>query len=178
MVFIRIKKIYGNKYAYKVHNEWTKYGPRQKNLGYLGRVCEPKKVNDKSFEEFLHNVNFYEYLHKTDHKQIINDLMEWELLNHGFEQPSNEFYQYDDVFVGLEMRKVTGITKTQTEKKACIKMNQGFLCDNTMRDLFHFKLTDSEDLNIYNLANAFVGAGINVPKDVFVKIYEKILKGQ
>lgn len=176
-MFVRIKKIYGKEYAYKVHNSWTKYGPRQKNFGYLGKVIKPKRLQDKEFEEFLHNTNYEEYLHKSDYRQIIQDLIELELLNHGFEEASNEFLKYDDVFVNLEMRKVVKMTGKQNEKPACVKLNQGFLCNDSINGLIHFKLEENEEANIYNLANAFVGAGINVPKDVFVRVYEKILKG-
>ncbi len=177
-MFIRIKKVNGQRYAYKVQNTWTKYGPRQKHLGYIGKLAIPERKDSKSFEEFLHNTEYDEYLQKSGHRQIIKDLIELELLNHGFEETSNEYFRFFGVFVNLELRKVITTTLKQTEKPACVKLNHGFLCNETMKELFHFKLgekEDDEDENIYRLANAFVGAGINVPKDFFVKIYEKIL---
>lgn len=176
-MFVRIKKIHGQKYAYKVHNSWTKYGPRQKHLGYLGKLFAPEKKADKKFEEFLHNVDYSEYINKSDSNQIIRDLIELELLNHGFEEVSNEHFKFNDVFVNLEIRKVITLTSKQNEKPACVKLNQGFLCNETMKELFHFCLEENEEINIYRLANAFVGAGLNVPKEVFIKVYEKKMMG-
>lgn len=84
MVFVRIKKLKGNEYAYLVANEWTINGSRQRVKAYLGRVIKPLREKEK-----ITDVSNLEY------RQAILALAKQELINHGF----SEELTYDIVSV-------------------------------------------------------------------------------
>ena len=58
-------------------------------------------------------------------------------------------------------------------KKVAIKINEGYLCNYTLSRLINFKIKEDEEVGLV-LAKVFVDAGINIPKDLFVKVFEKI----
>jgi len=60
-MFVRIKKIAGNEYAYLTESKWTAKGPRQHDKKYLGRIFRPQKTSERpvstigeSFESNVH----------------------------------------------------------------------------------------------------------------------------
>jgi hypothetical protein len=155
MAFIRIKKIKGYEYAYLVENIWRKRkkGARQKVRQFLGRIYKPELKNDMEFskeEEYVKNNSF---------RQIVKDLIEYELLKHGVR---DFFVDFDKGFV------------LRNNRKAALQINEGFLCNYTLKNLINFKL-EGEEAG-YGLANVFVEAGIKVPQELFVKIFEKLSK--
>lgn len=153
MAFIRIKKIKGYEYAYLVENVWRKRkkGARQKVKQFLGRIHKPELKGDMEFSKED------EYVKNNSFRQIVKDLVEYELLKHG----SKDFII--DFDKGLVLRN---------DRKVALQMNEGFLCNYTLKNLMNFKLGGDEAG--YDLANAFVEAGIKVPQDLFVKIFEKL----
>ena len=74
---------------------------------------------------------------------------------------------------GLQFNIET-LTFSEKERaiKAVIEMNEGFLCKETINSILNFKQGD-EEREGYNLANAFVEAGLKVPEDVFVEYYKR-----
>ena len=82
MSFVRIKKIKDKEYAYLIKNRWlkTKKQPKQKVIGYLGKVLRPT-INDE-----MDKISFFDYksIHepddyaKTNNKEnILKDLIEF-----------------------------------------------------------------------------------------------------
>ena len=55
-------------------------------------------------------------------------------------------------------------------------INDGFMCNLTLKNLLEFKAEGDEQNDGYRLARAFVEAGIKVPQDVFVSVFGKIYK--
>jgi len=55
-------------------------------------------------------------------------------------------------------------------------MNEGFLCSYTLARLFNFKFGIEMENEGMEFAKAFVEAGIEVPKEVFVGIFGKVYK--
>jgi hypothetical protein len=55
-------------------------------------------------------------------------------------------------------------------------MNEGFLCPTTFAALMDFKARGNEEEVGLNLAQAIVDAGLNIPEQVFVRIFEKKFK--
>lgn len=83
-MFIRVKWIKNQPYAYRVSNRWRKRkGTKQEIKGYLGRVYYLNPVKELSFDEFIGN-NMAEYLKNNSARAIILDLIRYELLKHGF----------------------------------------------------------------------------------------------
>ena len=172
MSFIRTKKIRknGKEYscAYLVENRWRKRlkggkkGSRQKVKGYLGRIYEYSKVKDKDFFEH-HSIEDVKGYVDKGYNQVIRDLIEWELHKHNVNK--------EDFLIDFDRKKVD-----RNNKKAAIMMNEGFLCEHTLRNLMNFKI-EGEEIG-YKFAKVFVEAGIDVPEELFVKVFEKLTKFQ
>ena len=165
MSFLRLKKIKGNHYAYLVENLWKK-GSRQKVKKYVGRVYS-FKIKDKEnigFLSFINKEDIEKYVMSTNFIIIIEDLINWEFYKHGIDNKE------------LNVEFDTPIIK-RGGRGVCIKINEGFLCGVHIKSLINFR-KDEEDENDeivgYNLAKVFIDAGINVPQEVFIKIFEKV----
>lgn len=161
MVFFRIKKIKGNEYAYAVENEWKAGSSRQKVRGYLGKVYRLDPSQDIDFMQFV-KADIKSYIYGNDNSKIINDLVEWELFR--FKVDKSMFS------IDLSNKRVK-----KGKKDVVLLINEGFLCNLTLRNLLEFKLMDEQN-DVYRLARAFVEAGIKVPQEVFINLFEKVYK--
>lgn len=171
-MFIRKKRIKGNDYAYLVRNVWRKRpksgerGSRQKVSKYLGRIYRFENIYSNSFVEF-YKINkikeFNEYIEKKSKKDVIKDLIKLELINIGFKEQGMLLVNDDLKFDPDNLTFSDNIV---------IEMNEGFLCKETIADILNFKPGD-EEREGYNLANAFVEAGLKVPEEVFVEYYKR-----
>ena len=164
-MFFRIKKIKGKEYAYAVENKWKKKGSRQKVKGYLGRVYRFNLKNDINFLQFKKIENAEKYVIENDFKKIINDLIEWEL----FKQ---------DIGRNKFAIDLNGLKVRQNEKNAVLLINEGFMCNLTLNNIFEFRPEGDEANDGYKLARAFVEAGIKVPQDIFIGLFGKLLKNE
>jgi len=170
-MFIRTKKIKKFEYAYKVKNKWTKSGTRQIIVAYLGRVHKPNKTRNIDFNEFV-----LKYLKKdtnyskTNFKDIVDYLIRWELYRHGFNGKNMEFRQKN-----LSL-KFENNTLLHRKKSVVLAINEGFLCGETVKRILNFKAEEDEEDTGFKLANVFVDAGIKIPKDIFVAMFEKKFK--
>lgn len=162
MTFFRIKKIKGKEYAYIVENKWKRNGSRQKVKGYIGRAYRFDLKNNVDFLQFLNITNVDNYLNNQKNK-IINDLVEWELFKHGISK--------QDFSVDLNNIKVQ-----KNKKNVALLINDGFMCNLTLKNLLEFKPEGEEQADGYRLARAFVEAGIKVPQDIFVGLFSKLYK--
>ena len=185
MAFIRVKDI-GKKggkkyrYAYIVENRWrkrvgkgSKNGARQKVKGYLGRVfkLEPKKEID-FFSHFSID-NAGGYIKENDKKTIILDLVRFELIRHSFEE-AGKLLSNGSILVDLDSIGFYN-AEGNDSKKIVLELNGGFMCKETIENLVNLKIRENEDSG-FKLANAFVGAGLKVPKEVFVGFFGKLYK--
>lgn len=162
MAFFRIKKVKGKEYVYIVENEWKSGSSRQKVKGYLGKSYRFDLKNDVDFRQFIKADSVKSYIESNDNSKIINDLVEWELFRFGVDK---------SVFsIDLSNKKIQ-----KGKKDVALLINEGFLCSLTLRNLLEFKLVD-EHTDVYLFARAFVEAGIKVPQEVFVGLFEKLYK--
>ena len=158
-MFVRIKKLKGKEYAYLVENEWTINGSRQKVKSYLGRVIRPLKMKEKETD-----------ISEMNYKQAVMTLLKQELQNHGFD----ETLTFDNkIKADLDEKKITN-----SGKNIVLAMNEGFLCSQTLKDALEIELTGHEEEAGTQLAKALVEAGLSIPKDAFVQLFEKIYKGK
>lgn len=163
MVFFRIKKIKGKEYAYMVENRWNSQGSRQKVKGYLGRAYRFTLKNSGSFSEFKKIINLELYINNTGKERIIEDLIEWELFKFGINK--------QEFIVDLKDAHIQ-----KNKRKAVFLINDGFMCNLTLRNLFEFKPQGDEQVDGHNLARALVETGIKVPEEVFVGLFGKFYK--
>jgi len=157
MSFLRSKKVNGQKYCYLVENKHTVNGSRQKVKKYLGKVVRLEKKSG----EFRFNLD------GSDKREIIGLLVKWELGRHGFKLDAGV---YDNEGVVFDPKNF----KTNCGRKAVtLGINEGFLCDFTLRRLLRFKNSGDFQKDAVKLAKYFVEAGIEVPQEVFVEYYKK-----
>jgi len=157
MAFYRVKKIKGKPYLYIVNNKWTKKGPRQKVSKYIGRVYSFTKSLDKSFKDYIGKETSI-YLYENSKEEIISDLIRWELYKH----------RVRGINIDIKKRSIT-----RNGRKVAIRINEGFLCDESLTSLIDF-VPEGNKNDGFRLAKAFVDAGIAVPKDVFVETFKKV----
>ena len=162
-MFFRIKKIKGKEYAYIVENEWHKKGSRQKVKGYIGRAYRFNLLNNVDFLEYLKIQDAQNYIEKNSKNKIINDLVEWELFRFGI---SKQEFSIDLNSIKIQYKK----------KDVALLINDGFMCNLTLKNLLDFKAEGDEGIDGYRLARAFVEAGIKVPQEVFVGLFGKLYK--
>ena len=184
-MFIRIKKIRKKdkvyQYAYIVENRWRKRpkrgrkGARQKVKGYLGRVYFPDKQESKDFFEHynINDIEGYVKDNKHNRTRIVNELVKLELINHGFKEKEGILF-FNSIFFDIGNNELHSINeKNIKNKKVVLKINDGFMCNETINKLVKGSFGDETG---YEFAKAFVDAGINIPKELFVKLYESMVK--
>jgi len=162
MAFFRIKKIKGKEYAYIVENEWKRKGSRQKVKCYAGRIHRFNLINNVGFSEHLKIDNIENYINDNDIFKIMSHLIEWELYRFGVDK--NGFS------IDLSNKKIQ-----KNNKNVAFLINDGFMCSPTLKNLLEFKIENDEQADAYRLARAFVEAGIKVPQEIFIGVYQKFL---
>jgi hypothetical protein len=185
MVFIRtkrIKKKSGNvyTYAYLVENKWKKRAvgkkkSRQKVKAYLGRVHKLEKSSELDFLELLSIDNVEKYVENKNKKEIIIDLVKYELLKHGFDEVGS-LVSNGDIFFDLDNVEFSVLEGYKRKPGIVLHLNEGFMCKETLRRITHFYSEGTEEEIGYKFAKMFVEAGIDVPKDVFVGLFGKLFK--
>jgi hypothetical protein len=152
-MFVRTKLIRKRKYAYLVKNRWTKAGPRQKTVRYLGVVFEPEKISDEPFDHGGETA-----------REIVESLVHWQLANYGFKDRGRSVWGRDDITVDLKRLVCSH----------AIKMESDFMCTYNLKRLMRFKSSGDQSVVGLALAKAFVAAGIPVPQEVFVEVFSKV----
>lgn len=172
-MFVRIKKIKGLEYAYLVKNIWKGKTPRQKVVCYLGRIHAPLKGITCSFDEFCVQEK-KQMAEKTTYQEIVHALFEWTLFQHGFtkDQKNKSFYTFGKIIADPEKYIL------RTKKRAVtIKINEGYMNNFTIKELLNIKLSkqiDEPRQAATMLAKAFVNAGIAIPQNVFIDVFQKV----
>ena len=171
-MFIRIKKIKDKEYAYLVENKWRKRkvkGSRQKVKGYLGKVFEYDKKYSKSFLEYHNIKDTSEYCKsKKKKKDIIKDLTIVSLSNYGFSDKEGVFENQELFFD----EKGLSLINKKTGKSVVLKANEGFLCEHTIKRILNYKEKEDEEKG-YRLAKYLIEAGLDVPRDIFIDLYQR-----
>jgi hypothetical protein len=160
MGFVRVKKIKGTAYGYLVENTWTSKGSRQKVKAYLGRIITPAKTAELPAPD----------LSALSFSDSIKAVAKWTLLSHGFQEGAQSMLMHGTVLADLQDCKV--INKTNP---AVIAMHEGFLCQHTLQDAVGFIPSGNTEETVgKELANVLLEAGLSVPNEVFVQLFEKV----
>lgn len=161
MVFVRTKMIKGKKYAYLVENKWKRGRSKQKVKAYLGKVVRPERDSALDFEAFISRKGLrqQEYLDRARRADIVRDLVEWELERHGIKEFS------------IDLRRKCLVV--QNIEKIALEINEGFMCGATIGSILTINPDCDREALAFQLASAFVDAGIQIPKDVFVAYFAK-----
>ncbi len=151
-MFVRVKNIKGRKYAYLVENEWTPWGSRQKVTKYLGKTITVPRISEEQ-KELPKELN-----------KALKTAIEQELENHGFKNARK-----DKIIVKLEENKVE-----EDGKKIVIALNEGYLCDHTLKQLFEFTPLEKPSESATKLANLALEAGLKLSQEQFLHLFEQI----
>ena len=150
MSFLRVKKIKGNDYAYLVENRWTSKGPRQEVKRYLGRVYRFKGKGS-------YVIDFCD-----GRKEFLLELIKYELAKVG----------------GLKKEKIEFDAKKMNffrGARGCVLgLNQGFMCDYTLRRILNFKKKGDIEVDSVKLAKFFIEAGFDVPQEYFIEYFQRL----
>lgn len=167
-MFIRVKKIKNKEYCYFVQNKWKKNrGTHQKVKEYLGPLLR-MNCKENNFFDFYKIKDLNIFLKKKDKKALLFDILKWQLSNLGFKKDNDELKKNDLTF----NKKV--MTLKKNNKKIVIRNNEGYLCSQTIKSIIQFEKTGDIEKDSVALARAFVDAGLNIPKEVFIAFFEKI----
>lgn len=176
-MFIRAKKHKNNSYAYLVENKWykTHQQSRQKTKKYLGKICTPEKKHNNTLEQHIKTKNINKYIKKTPIKTILLNLIKLELRNHSFKQIKNNTYQHKNIIINLKNKKVYD---KNTNKPACIELNNNFLTKLTLTKLINFEPPkQSTKMQIgKSFASTILASGIKINQDLFILVFNKIYK--
>ena len=159
-MFIRIKKIKNNNYAYLVENTWKKrkQSSRQIVKKYLGKIIEIKKKKDEPYPT-LENKNFQE---------SVLILLTWQLKQCGFSE-SNGKLALQEIIIDLEHKNIE-----REKKEIVLKLNEGYLSNYSLQKILTFKGKGYEEEVGLQLAEHIVNVGLDIPKELFVQLFEKI----
>ncbi len=171
-MFIRLKKIKGQQYAYKVKNIWRKRkkASRQKVTKYLGRVFSFKPIYSARFEDFVNKQDIDKYINEKTYREIVKDLFQYELFKHGFKLKGRTWYK-GKIKANIDDKKLT-----KNKRRCVLGLNEGFLCTETIRETLTFRGEGIEQAMGLQMAKIFLGAGIKLEPALFVRIFEKINK--
>ncbi|MEK6867550.1 MAG: hypothetical protein AABX98_01890 [Nanoarchaeota archaeon] len=143
-------------------------------MQYLGKVYTLSKTNTASFETFCKEEN--KNLENAGLKAIIQALMEWTLWQHSFIK--DPLIQKKWL---LENGKIVGdpekLKITSGKKEVTLKINDGYMNSFTLKELLNIQIkkkTEEQRQAATSLAKAFVDAGIQVPQDIFIEVFQKV----
>jgi len=156
IMFVRVKKIKGRPYAYLVENEWTPWGSRQKVTKYLGKTITPDRISEGLAP-----------LPEGAQTAIIEAIAQ-ELQNHGFRREEHEITK-DDILINLKEGTIR-----QKKKKIVLGMNEGYMCDHTIKQLLEFKPEENPNQSAKKLVSLVLEAGLNLSDEQFVHIFEQV----
>ncbi len=173
-MYIRTKKLKKEDYAYLVNSKWnkTKRTSKQQFSGYLGRIYKPEKQFNIKLNSIKRIDSNESYIANTQLQEILKDVIIIDLLNHNLRQ-NKYIYEGQDYYVDLVKLKVYN----KKFNPCVIKMNNGFLCDYTLKNLFNTLPSSTNEVEFgKKLARAFIEAGIEINQELFVLIFDKIYK--
>jgi len=154
-MFVRVKKIKGNNYAYLVQNEWTPWGSRQRVTKYLGKTHTPTRYSEETTPL------------PAGMKETITAAVVQELKNHGFVY-NGGILRSEELTVNLHDNTVR-----LKNKNAVLALNEGYLCDHTLNQLLSFSPEEHPDKNAKKLANLVLETGLKLSHEQFVHLFEQ-----
>lgn len=167
-MFIRAKKISGKEYAYLVRTRWDKRSKKvkQKVSKYLGSIRRLDKVKEIDFFEY-HGLDKESYIREVSMKELVRDLVEFELYRHGFTKDDKGIMSDGVIQVNPDnLRKV-------------LALNEGYMHNHTLKEIENYHtIIETEDSRMpYRFAALFVNAGIDIDKEMFIALYERFFSG-
>jgi len=148
-------------YAYLAVIKQRKSHPKQKIIKYLGRVYKFHKGSN----------NQPNIPQEASFQDSLKELIKTELKNHNFNEISPSRLISNGIEIDLSQ---TTISNTKTNKKACIEMNQGITCKETLKKLLDYKPPrDNLQRVSKHFAKTAIEAGIPISDDI-IEVFKKL----
>lgn len=158
MVFVRIKTIKGHRYAYLVENYWTGTSSRQKVSEYLGKVLEfPMKQSAPAPDM------------SGDYASCVDELIAWHLIQMGFRRKDHLMIK-GKLAYNLNTQE---FSESEERAQCVIKANDGYLFKKNAKELKTFLAAGTDQQAGLELAKRVVNCGLDLPKELFVALFEK-----
>ena len=161
-MFIRIKKIKGNEYAYLVRNKWTKQGPRQISKKYLGRVLELDRVKDEPYNDLS-------ILSKT-RREVLREIYKNELSSFNFKETGSHTMK-----LGKLTARLGEFAVYEDDKERVIKNRDGYLASSYLQKILrYYPKRKSFEKDSIEFAKLIVNSGLSLDKEFFVEFFKRI----
>ena len=158
MSFVRIKTIKGHQYAYQVENHWNGTSSRQKVTAYLGKVLSFPTTQSAPAPDMSGAFG-----------ACVDELIAWQLVRMGFKRQDRKLSKGKLAF-DLDRQS---FMKSERPTACVIKNHEGYICMKTIQTLRQFHASGLDHETGKELALAVVNAGLELPKELFVALFEK-----
>lgn len=140
--------------------------PKEFVIEHLGRIISPEKKDAElgAKESIIENTG-------ENSREIITNLVVKELFRHDFSRTKDSM-KYKDAMVDLKNLYIYRLCSTKQTKPIVIQLNEGFMCDYTLKNLLNFKPKEDEDSEKTKLrfAKAYLEAGLTM-NESFTKLF-------
>lgn len=163
-MYIRIKPVKTQEYAYLIENKWNKRKKaiKKKNKAYLGRIYRLQKTKSEDISQEVF---------KNSYKNIIKILISQELKNHNFKQKQDILY-LDNLTINLK-----SLIVQKNNKPVTLLINEGFLNNYTLKKTINYKIkTDYQLIEGKKLAKLLVLTGLKLKPEQFILLFQKLYK--
>lgn len=166
-MYIRIKPVKSQEYAYLIENKWDKRTKKikKKIRAYFGKIYRiPKLSNIEPNLALFNDLTF---------KQTIKHIITSELKNYNFKEKSKSLY-LDKIIVDLNNLQILS-----NNKQVTLLINEGFLNSYTLNSLQNFEInTDSWIKEGKRLAKLLGLSGIKIKPEQFILLFQKLYKNK
>ncbi len=163
-MFVRVKLIKNQKYAYLVENKWhkSKKSARQKTTKYLGKIITLKK--DTVPVQSLDKTSLF----SQPLKDACVILLKLELEKYGFLEEKESIFKYGQIIIDLNQRKIT-----QGGKPVSIELNQGFLNNYTIQEIMDYRPPEATRKEVAkSLATTLISGGLELDPSFFIDFFQ------
>ncbi|MFH2021062.1 MAG: hypothetical protein ABIJ34_06605 [archaeon] len=142
---------------------------KHKILHSAGQLFEPKQIKEAYFSVFD--------VMDLDKDAILKFVIRQNLIAYGFTEVGNDCFENSNVHVNLQKLEVRD---KSNKKRIAVKINEGFLCNHTLKNLFSFDLTGDHELpelarSVRNIGLLPLTANLVPEKDYNTKHVEGII---
>ncbi len=165
-MFLRIKHIKGNDYAYAVGSRWTPKGPRQVSKKYLGRVLSLSRSDAPPFSDAA-------FAETHTPKETLKAVYASELSAYGFTQKSKRLYEKDGLVASVD-----GFSIKKEGKEIVLVNGEGYLCSYLLQKVARY-LPKRESLqeDTERFAKLVTAAGLHLSEEASVAWFSRIYNG-
>lgn len=162
-MFIRVKTISGKKYAYLCESVWRDQKNQQVVKQYLGKIFDAGETPAISA------------VVEINKEHLLTQLLSQTLGAAGFSKNNEKEFVWSREIDGqiLHVNEQSFAVKNEKDKEIIIKVNDGYICSQTLLSLHKILQEPSTDQG-QELARSFVDCGFRLEPELFVTIFTRL----